>query len=116
MDLTGRVRQIGFTIPRMSRLRIAQIWIIALLALAAVFVRFWRLVDTPLWYTDETEYIGLSARLGQGVPLRQAAHMALAFPFGTNAVPHPPLYFYVDGWMMRIFGEGVLAGRILSAA
>ena len=99
----------------MGTLRQARIGLILAFAAAAVFVRSWRLTDTPLWYSDETDFIGLSAELGRGVPLTQAAHKALIFPFATNAIPHPPLYFWASGLLMRVFGKGVLAGRILSA-
>jgi len=83
--------------------------------MAAVFIRFYHLESNPLWYTDETNYITLSWQLGHFVPVNQAAHKALIFPFATDAVPHPPLFFAVDGLMMRLLGKGVLAGRFLSA-
>jgi 4-amino-4-deoxy-L-arabinose transferase-like glycosyltransferase len=82
---------------------------------AALFVRFWRLGETPLWYSDECDFIGLAAELGDGVALSQARHKALIFPFATNAMPHPPLYFYASGALIHVFGKTVLCGRALSA-
>ena len=94
----------------------SKIILVAAFALIAIFVRFYRLDENPLWYTDEANYITLSWQLGQGVPFNEAAHKALIFPFATDAVPHPSAYFSVSGMTMRVLGKTVLAGRALSGA
>lgn len=98
----------------MSRRTFHYLILVALLAVAG-FVRLWNLETNPLWYTDETNYIILARNIGQTISLANAPHKALLFPFATDAVPHPPLYFVLNGLLMRAMGDGVLTGRMLSA-
>ncbi len=101
--------------PAMLRSRTIAILAAAILSLCAVATRCWRLERNPLWYTDEADFIGFSAQLGAGFPLAEARHKALIFPLATNALPHPPLFFWLHGQAIRLMGRGILAGRALSA-
>lgn len=83
--------------------------------LSAAFVRLWNLYDNPRWYTDETNYIILTRNIGLTYSLTDAPHKALLFPFATDAVPHPPLYFMLNGLLMRFMDAGILSGRMISA-
>jgi len=72
------------------------------IVLLATALRFLLLDDQSLWY-DEAFSVLLAK-----IPLPQA----LAF---TAQDVHPPLYYLILGWWIRLFGEGEFVVRALSA-
>jgi hypothetical protein len=84
--------------------------LLALLALAA-FLRLYHLGINPLWYTDESNYVSPAWFLAHG----QARYGAILHPYATEILAQPFLFFFLNGWVLRLTQPDIFHARLLSA-
>lgn len=84
--------------------------LLALLALAT-FLHLYRLGENPLWYTDESNYISPAWFLAHG----QARYGAILHPYATEILAQPFLFFFLNGWVLRLTQPDIFHARLLSA-
>jgi len=75
--------------------------------LLALFLRFWNLNKTPGWFPDEGVDLNLAWNLIHG----KGQLFSTVYPF----VPHPPLYYFLSGLFLLIFGKSIFVLRLFSA-
>lgn len=81
--------------------------VLAIIVAIGIFLRFCNLAVTPGWWPDEGVMLNIANNAVHG----KMQMFSLTYPF----VPHPPVYFYIAGLWMKIFGVSILAVRALSA-
>ena len=90
--------------------RVRILLLLALLALAT-FLRLYHLGTNPLWYTDESNYISPAWFLAHG----QARYGAILHPYATEILAQPVLFFFFNGWVLRLTQLEIFHARLLSA-
>lgn len=79
---------------------------LVIVILVSVFIRAIYLDVIPIWDWDEGANLDIAIHLSEG----RQQWFALTFPF----IPHPPLYFIVSVFFLKLFGASILALRIES--
>jgi 4-amino-4-deoxy-L-arabinose transferase-like glycosyltransferase len=86
-------------------------WCLICVLVLAAFLRLYKLETNPLWYTDEANYVGVADFLLKG----EVRYGAILYPFATEQLPQPVLFFLLNGIFLRLFGVSMLSARLLSA-
>ncbi len=84
-----------------------QFWLFLSIVLLSCLLRFWNLDTTPLWYSDEGVNLNIAWNLVNG----QAQMFACDYVF----MPHPPLFYLLSGFFLKIFGYNLVSARMLTA-
>lgn len=82
-------------------------WVLLLIILFSILVRFQDIGDVPHWYWDEGANMNMAWNLAHG----EFLWFALRFP----AIPHPPFYFLLAGSLLRVFGNELIVLRLFSS-
>lgn len=94
-------------IPPANRERLIAWLLPALIVALSVFLRFWNLDTTPLWYSDEGVNLNLAWNLANG----NMQTFACTYSF----VSHPPFFYLISGSFLKLFGYSILSARMLTA-
>jgi 4-amino-4-deoxy-L-arabinose transferase-like glycosyltransferase len=86
-------------------------WLLVAVVVLAAFLRLYHLGTNPLWYTDEANYIGVADFLWKG----EVRYGAILYPFATEQLPQPVLFFFLNGIFLRALGVSMFSARLLSA-
>jgi 4-amino-4-deoxy-L-arabinose transferase-like glycosyltransferase len=85
--------------------------ILAAIIVLAFYLRFYNLATNPLWYTDESNYIGVANHLMSG----EVRYGAIKYPYATEQLPQPFLFFILNGIVIKVLGVSMFSARFLSA-
>ena len=76
-----------------------------------IFTRLYNLRSNPRWYWDETYCVNMEYNFAKG----DIRHGAIKYPFAIESSPRMPLYYFVSGYLMRIFhNKDILYPRFVS--
>ena len=66
--------------------------------------------SSPNWYGDEGEWMELCRQMANGQARIGPVNNDFVHPY-----PYPPLYMWLNGMLLRVFGNDVVVGRAFSA-